>query len=48
MFLDLGKMSIFDVDVGFSFCLVLIVWLKQVQDLRNRTKFLLLAQAFAS
>ena len=28
------------VDVGFSFCLVLIVWLNQVQNLRNRIKFL--------
>ena len=28
------------VDVGFSFCLVLLVQLNQVQDLRNRIKFL--------
>ena len=29
-----------NVDVGFSFCLVLIVWLKQFQGLTNRIKFL--------
>ena len=36
----LPKTPLSNVDVGFSFCLVLIVWLKQVQDLRNRIKFL--------
>ena len=32
--------TVLDVHVGFSFCLVLIVYLKPVQDLRNRIKFL--------